>query len=68
MGQTHIIINDKAKAGVSSIFKIIRNVTALARILPTFDLSCEEKTVGGSGTGGTGHWSIVVVRKTLFCW
>ncbi len=28
--------------GDPSIFKLIRKVAALARMLPTFDLSCEE--------------------------
>jgi hypothetical protein len=37
--------------GVPSIFKVIRSPVALARMLPTLDLSCAENTDGGSGTG-----------------
>ncbi len=29
--------------GVPSIFSVIRSAAALARMLPTFDLSCEEE-------------------------
>ena len=35
---------DLDDTGVTSIFKIIRNVGALTRMLSTFDLRCEEKT------------------------
>ena len=31
-------------SGASSIFKIIRNVTTLTKMFPTFDLNCEENT------------------------
>ena len=37
--------------GAPSIFKVIRKVDSLARILTTFDLSCEENRHRGSGTG-----------------
>ena len=30
--------------GVPSIFKLIRSVVVLARMLPTLDLNCEENT------------------------
>ena len=42
---------DLDATGALSILRIIRSAAALARMLPTFDLSCDEKLCGGSGTG-----------------
>ncbi len=36
---------DNVKPVVSSMFRLIRRVTVLTRMCPTFDLICEEKTV-----------------------
>jgi hypothetical protein len=51
--------------GVPSIFCVIRSAAALgkpaalSRMLPTFDLSCEETPRGGSGTGQ--------LKKLFYC-
>jgi hypothetical protein len=36
--------------GAPSILRVIHNAAALARMLPTFDLRCEEKDAHCSGT------------------
>ncbi len=36
---------DLEDIGATSIFNVIRSDVALARMLPTLDLSCEENTV-----------------------
>ena len=45
---------DLDDTGTSSIFKIIRNTTVLVRMLPSFDLICEEKSVRRKW-----NWSLV---------
>ena len=42
---------DLDATGAPLIFKTIRSAAAIARMLPTFDLNCDEKLCGGSGTG-----------------
>jgi hypothetical protein len=42
---------DLDATGAPSIFKKIRSASALVRIIPILDLSCEERMCGGSGTG-----------------
>ena len=39
------VIKDLEGIGDSSISRVIRNTTVLVRMLPTFDLTCEENTV-----------------------
>ena len=42
MGECDLDASVCHDTGAASIFSVIRSAAALARMLPTFDLSCEE--------------------------
>ncbi len=54
---------DLEAMGVSSIFKTLRSVASLVRMLPTLDLRCEENTVRRKWTLVCGSWTPEDGRK-----